>query len=98
MLPAPAPEAGGGGTSMLALATVGSIGFHELFVNGQRASPDVLSPAVSDLAKRVLLRTYDVSSLLLPYPHNNTDTSLSNKNISKLLCLYNTKNPFDAKI
>jgi hypothetical protein len=49
---------------LTALATVGSVGYHELWVNGRKATPDVLSPPVSDLAKRVLLRTYDVTALL----------------------------------
>ena len=47
-----------------ALVAVASIGFHELWVNGKKAAEDVLSPSVSDLARRVLVRTYDVSPLL----------------------------------
>ena len=43
---------------------VASVGYHELWINGQKVNEDVLSPSVSDLAKRVLLRTYDVSALL----------------------------------
>ena len=54
-----------------ALVHVGSIGFHELWVNGKKATEDVLSPSVSDLAKRVLVRTYDVAPLLKP-GHTNT--------------------------
>ena len=55
-------------SSVAVLATVGSVGFHELWVNGQKASADVLAPAVSDLAKRVLLRTYDITALLRTTP------------------------------
>ena len=49
-----------------ALVHVGSVGFHELWVNGRKATEDLLSPSVSDLAKRVLVRTYDVGPLLKP--------------------------------
>lgn len=49
-----------------ALIAVGSVGFHELWVNGEKATDDVLSPSVSDLAKRVLVRTYDIAPLLKP--------------------------------
>ena len=49
-----------------ALVHVGSVGFHELWVNGRKATDDLLSPSVSDLAKRVLVRTYDVAPLLPP--------------------------------
>ena len=59
---------GSSSSSFAVLATVGSVGFHELWVNGQKASADVLAPAVSDLAKRVLLRTYDVTALLRTAP------------------------------
>jgi alpha-L-rhamnosidase len=48
------------------LVYVGSIGFHELYINGQRVGEDVLSPSISDLAKRVLIRTYNVTQLLKP--------------------------------
>ena len=40
---------------------VASYGYHELWVNGRKVSDDVLAPSVSDLAKRVLLRAYDVT-------------------------------------
>ena len=52
------------------LGTVGSFGFHELWVNGVKANDDVLAPPVSDLAKRILLRTYDITALLVPGANN----------------------------
>eukprot|EP00039_Didymoeca_costata_P002489 m.60515 g.60515 ORF g.60515 m.60515 type:complete len:960 (-) comp11329_c0_seq1:22-2901(-) len=45
----------------LSIAYIGSFGYHELYINGQKVSEDVLAPAVSDLAKRVLVRPYDIS-------------------------------------
>jgi hypothetical protein len=57
---------GSNSSSSVALAYVASVGYHELWVNGQKVNEDVLSPSVSDLAKRVLLRTYDVSAFLKP--------------------------------
>jgi hypothetical protein len=53
-----------------ALVSVASVGYHELFVNGQPASEGVLLPSVSYLPKRVLYRTYDVSALLKPGAKN----------------------------
>ena len=53
-----------------ALVSVASVGYHELFVNGHAASEAVLLPSVSYLPKRVLYRTYDVSSLLKPGAKN----------------------------
>ncbi len=49
-----------------AIATIASIGYHELFVNGKKASDDVLSPAVSKLDSRVLYVTRDITELLQP--------------------------------
>lgn len=40
-----------------ALVSVGSVGYHELYVNGQPASDGVLLPSVSYLPKRVLYRS-----------------------------------------
>ncbi len=40
---------------------VASLGYHEAYINGAKVSDDVLSPAVSQLDKRVLFCTYDVS-------------------------------------
>lgn len=40
-----------------ALAYVGSIGFHELYVNGRKVGDRVLTPSVSDLQKRALYCT-----------------------------------------
>ena len=53
-----------------ALVSVASVGYHELFVNGQPASKGVLLPSVSYLPKRVLYRTYDISALLKPGAKN----------------------------
>jgi alpha-L-rhamnosidase len=45
---------------------VASFGYHELYVNGERAGDSVLDPAVSNLLRRVYYRTYDVSKHLKP--------------------------------
>ena len=45
---------------------VNSLGYHEVYINGEKVSSDVLSPAVSQLNKRSLVVTYDVSG----YVHN----------------------------
>jgi hypothetical protein len=57
-------------SNSVALVYVGSVGYHELWINGKKATDDVLSPSVSDLAKTILVRTYDVSSLLRPGESN----------------------------
>ena len=43
---------------------VNSLGYHEVYINGKKASEDVLSPAVSQLNKRSLVNTYDITSLV----------------------------------
>ena len=43
---------------------VNSLGYHEVYVNGVKADTQVLSPAVSQLDKRSLIVTYDVTPLL----------------------------------
>ena len=48
----------------LALATVATLGYSELYLNGEKAGDDVLSPAVSDYSKRALYVTYDVTAQL----------------------------------
>lgn len=45
---------------------VNSLGYHEAYVNGRKVDASVLSPAVSQLDKRSLIVTYDVSPLLKP--------------------------------
>ena len=65
-LPATATAA----SSSTALLSVASVGFHEVEVNGRRASAGVLLPSASFLPKRVLYRTYNVSSLLKPGARN----------------------------
>lgn len=46
------------------IAHVNSLGYHELYVNGQKASATVLNPAVSQLNKRSLIMSYDITPLL----------------------------------
>ena len=41
-----------------------SIGYHELYVNGEKIGTRVLSPGVTDLEKRALYVTYDITSKL----------------------------------
>jgi len=41
-----------------------SLGYHEVYVNGYRVGDAVLTPAVSQLDKRALTVTYDISDLL----------------------------------
>ena len=43
---------------------VNSLGYHEVYLNGIRVSDAVLSPAISQLNKRSLTVTYDVTSYL----------------------------------
>ena len=45
-------------------AYIASVGFHELYINGQKISDAVLSPSVSDLRNRVLYSSYDIASYL----------------------------------
>ena len=44
---------------------VNSLGYHEVYLNGKRVGDAVLSPAISQLNKRSLTVTYDVTSYLL---------------------------------
>jgi alpha-L-rhamnosidase len=43
---------------------VNSLGYHEVYLNGKKVSEDVLSPAVSQLNKRSLIVTYDITPYL----------------------------------
>lgn len=43
---------------------VNSLGYHEVYLNGEKVSDDVLSPAVSEMAKRSLAVTYDITPYL----------------------------------
>lgn len=45
---------------------VAGIGYHELYVNGQRSGDAVLDPAQTDYERRVLFVTHDVTPLLHP--------------------------------
>lgn len=43
---------------------VSSLGYHEVYINGKKVNAQVLSPAVSQLNKRVWINTYDISRYL----------------------------------
>jgi alpha-L-rhamnosidase len=43
---------------------VASIGYHELYVNGQKVDPRVLAPSLTRLDQRVLYVTYDITRAL----------------------------------
>lgn len=43
---------------------VSGLGLYELYINGEKVSDDVLSPAPTDYRKRVVYNTYDVTGLL----------------------------------
>lgn len=43
---------------------VNSLGYHEVYINGRKADSQVLSPAVSQLDKRSLIVTYDITPFL----------------------------------
>lgn len=43
---------------------VAGLGYHELYLNGKKVGDSVLSPALSDLKKRVYYVAYDVTDLL----------------------------------
>ena len=43
---------------------VNSLGYHEVYINGKKVDSSVLSPAVSQLDKRSLVVTYDITSFL----------------------------------
>jgi alpha-L-rhamnosidase len=45
---------------------VASVGYHELYVNGQKADDTVLAPCVSDHSKRARYVTYDIGPFLRP--------------------------------
>jgi alpha-L-rhamnosidase len=48
---------------------VASIGYHELYVNGQKAGDAVLSPSATDHSKRARYVTYEIADLLKPGPN-----------------------------
>ncbi|MBR4994503.1 MAG: family 78 glycoside hydrolase catalytic domain [Alistipes sp.] len=43
---------------------INSLGYHEIYLNGKKVGDAVLTPAVSEMAKRSLSVTYDITSLL----------------------------------
>ncbi|GHV50858.1 alpha-rhamnosidase [Bacteroidia bacterium] len=43
---------------------VASVGYHELYVNGEKADDRILAPTLTRLDKRVLYVTYDIAKLL----------------------------------
>jgi len=48
----------------LAFVYLCSIGYHELYVNGKRIGTSVLSPSVTNLTRRALYVTYDITASL----------------------------------
>lgn len=48
----------------LAMIYVASVGYHELYVNGQKVDTRVLAPALTRLDRRVLYVTYDITRAL----------------------------------
>lgn len=52
------------------LLHINSLGYHEVFINGQKISNDVLSPAVSQFNKRSLINTYDVTPYITAGENN----------------------------
>ena len=57
-------------TPSRAIVHLASIGYHELYVNGQKVGDAVLAPSVSDLSQRARYRTYD----LCKYLHRGKNT------------------------
>lgn len=51
-------------TPTRAFICVASVGYHELYVNGKKASADVLNPAVTDHTKRARYVTYEIGPML----------------------------------
>ena len=49
-----------------AMFFVASVGYHEIYVNGQRIGMDVLSPSVTDHTKRARYVAYDIAAQLRP--------------------------------
>lgn len=43
---------------------VNTLGYHEIYINGEKVGESVLAPAVSHLTKRSLIVTYDVTPYL----------------------------------
>ena len=41
-----------------------NVGYHEVYLNGQKVGKGVLVPAVSQFDKRSLINTYDITSLI----------------------------------
>ncbi len=47
-----------------AILHINTLGFHEIYVNGQRVGDDVLSPAYTESGLRSMVMTYDVGPML----------------------------------
>lgn len=47
-----------------AILHINTLGYHEIYVNGEKVGEDVLTPAVSHLSKRSLIVTYDITPYL----------------------------------
>lgn len=58
------------GRKSTSLLHVNSLGYHEVYINGKKVGDGVLAPAVSQLDKRSLIVTYDVT----PYLRRGTNT------------------------
>ena len=56
----------GAGPCRRALLHVNSLGYHEAYINQHKVDDSVLTPAVSQMDKRSLAVTYDVTALLRP--------------------------------
>lgn len=52
------------GTGKPAFLHISTLGYHEVWLNGQKVSDDVLVPAMVEFTKRCLSMTYDVTALL----------------------------------
>ena len=44
---------------------VASIGYHELYINGNKVDSRVLAPSVSLLSKRILINSYDITDFII---------------------------------
>ena len=47
-----------------AFVYVGSFGYHELYVNGQKVTDNVMNPVSSYMKKRIPYLTYDIANTL----------------------------------
>ena len=70
--------------------SVTSLGYHEVYINGVKVGDRVLQPAVSQLDKRALEVTYDITDLVRegdnynPYSYTITQKKVTSKTTLKL--------------